>query len=934
MNCYPRVYIILSMLACLYAGQHVAAETFFTYSGRLSSASENANGLYDFQFTLFQTPQSGTPIAYCQVSNVRAAQGQFTAELRFTNSISASGELWLSTGVRTNGSTAPYANLEPRQNIGIVPRAALARKAEEAANLTGGGSNLTNISGAAITSGTITERHFAPGALAGLPVATSTNSGLLGSNMIAQINIAPSLFANVAPVPPMGWNSWAALYTANLSERVIVEMADFISTNGLREIGYEYVNLDDGWAGFRKPDGNLEADPERFPHGIEWLIRYVHSRGLKIGLYFVMGLETNLGNPGSHGHWEQDATYFANLGVDFVKLSFDSGWETWPEVYKLYQRFIAAWQSTGRPAFINASVHHFEPWMARGLNSWHMVCEGDATGSFYNLLMRLDCCSPTAFAVSKGHWLDMDFISARTPTLQSYKVEFGMHALLAGQILVPGFPPEMMSVLTNTEVIAVLKDPAGIPAHVASRAPDGSWEAWVRPLSDSNSKAVGILNRHYAPVRARVRWADIGLPPGVATVRDLWSHSTVAFARDSFELTVPPLSLALFKISPGAPSPFHPGQNFLSEQQWLPGMVNGLGTDYIQYFPPTRDRNFDGSPLAIKSRTYARGLALTADGQIEFFLGGMAKAFYAELGLDTHFPGDFEAKVVISADGTPVFGETLRFGDEPLPIRIPVAGAQVLRIATLSLKPASRLQHVTLGNARVVAEEPKADAASERLSRRLGDFGSCFSFPLTSAFVQSSATNGSVTWSGPRSARLSIMPAVQASAGFRAVASIDGAPGLAPDGSPSDKLNWSRPFAFSCSFSWDAANAAPGSLLRIWIGANREHQAFAPEESGIGFEVGPGSRVFLLARSGAILKREDSGAAIAGAGLVKHTVAVSSCGDGELSLYVDGELVGSWLGGPTSIGKPSHDAATCELLGTKITANAQCVIHALTAAWD
>jgi alpha-galactosidase len=921
-------------------------ETAFNYSGQLADSGKPAEGLYDLRFRLMSAAKGGIELGVCNVTLIPVSSGKFTTVLRFDPTLFTGEPRWLELHVRTNGSEV-FSVLQPRQLVGTVPAAVVAQIAQNAQhatiadNLTGGGAVLTNIDGASIKPGSITAVQLAPGAVtAAFPVATTTNSGLLSSNLMVQMGIAPSFFSSVAPVPPMGWNSWAAGYSSELSEEAIIAIAEYVVSHGLDKIGYEYVNLDDGWAGYRKPDGNLEANTNRFPHGIKWLIDYVHSRGLKIGLYFVMGPQTNLRTPGSHGYWEQDAAYFAGLGVDYVKLSYDSGNESWPEVYDLYQRFIAAWQATGKPAFMNASVHHFEPWMARTLNSWHYVCQGDANGSFMNMLMRLDCCSPFTFAVSQGHWIDADFIFIRTQTAQEYRVEFGMHALLAGQILLPGFPAKAMEVLTNAAVIAVLKDPAGIPGYVAATGPSKSYQVWVRPLGSltGDTKAVGVLNRSLnQTLDVPIRWNDIGLAEGPATVVDLWARSTIAFATNSYTVRVPPASLALFKISSGVCSPFAPGLNYLSDQQWLAGMTNGLWTNNVQWYPPFMNKNHDGSPLTLQGRVYARGVSLAAAGHIEYFLGGRVHSFYAVIGLDDHYNNCGKAKVLISVDNKLVFDSgTLEPGASPKVARIPLKGGQVMAIETLSLTPAPGTWHVTFGDARFVVDD-SLEAANTDLQLSMSDAAlqdDSTDLPLFSQIFRTRAVNGQVSFLGTRCAVLSIQGIANATASI-STGSAEAPAAFTANGDSPDQINWSSRFKIACSFSvgGTAAPLAPGSHFKFVVGAAPEANNAALADKAIGFELDGNYELHVLVHDGATLKRHATGISLVPSGLTKHTIALTSNGAGQVSLWIDGEPTSTWDGAPVGQSRAFHTAIVGELANGAEAAAAKVFIHSVRVGW-
>jgi alpha-galactosidase len=126
---------------------------------------------------------------------------------------------------------------------------------------------------------------------------------------------------NLAPTPPMGWNSWNK-FACNVSEQLIRQQADAMAASGMKAAGYQYIVIDDCWQKSRDADGNIQADPERFPSGIKALADYVHSKGLKFGLYSDAGSLTCGGRPGSAGHEFQDARQYARWGVDYLKYDW------------------------------------------------------------------------------------------------------------------------------------------------------------------------------------------------------------------------------------------------------------------------------------------------------------------------------------------------------------------------------------------------------------------------------------------------------------------------------------------------------------------------------------------------------------------------------------------------------------------------------------
>ena len=141
---------------------------------------------------------------------------------------------------------------------------------------------------------------------------------LVISSLFCWQDISAQKFEGLADTPPMGWNSWNK-FACNINEKLIREIADAMVETGLRDMGYVYLNLDDCWHGQRDSLGFIQADPEKFPSGMKALADYVHSKGLKIGLYSDAGRSTCGGRPGSFGHEYQDALQYAKWGIDYLK---------------------------------------------------------------------------------------------------------------------------------------------------------------------------------------------------------------------------------------------------------------------------------------------------------------------------------------------------------------------------------------------------------------------------------------------------------------------------------------------------------------------------------------------------------------------------------------------------------------------------------------
>jgi alpha-galactosidase len=366
----------------------------------------------------------------------------------------------------------------------------------------------------------------------------------------------------VARTPPMGWNSWNKFACKGLNEQVVRATADAIATNGMKDAGYQYVNIDDCWQTGRDADGNIIVDAEKFPSGLKALADYIHSKGLKFGVYTDVGTKTCAGRPGSIGHEYQDARQYAAWGVDYLK---EDWCHTLPgqnaeSSYTLMRDALAA---TGRPiVFSLCEWGSNKPWLWAGPvgNLWRATgdiqdcwdCKkqwgGNGVAQIIDLMAGLESYS------GPGHWNDPDMLEVGNGgmTTEEYRAHFSMWALFAAPLLVgtdiANMSADTRSILLNRAVIAVDQDPLG---HAGSRVKkEGDTEVWSRQLADGG-RAVVLLNRSANPVSIGVAWTDIGYPSGLrATVRDLWTDKETKDQAGNYAAQVPSHGVVMVTIEP------------------------------------------------------------------------------------------------------------------------------------------------------------------------------------------------------------------------------------------------------------------------------------------------------------------------------------------------------------------------------------------------
>ena len=353
----------------------------------------------------------------------------------------------------------------------------------------------------------------------------------------------------VALLPPMGFNSWY-LYNFSVNEATMENIADQMATNGMLAAGYQYVNLDDGWAGYRDTNNVMVADTNRFPDGIQALADYVHAKGLKFGLYTVGGPSTCAGFPGSAGYEVLDANTYASWGVDYVKFEGCDlpWWELNPNQQTMSLRMGEALLHCGRPMVFSLSIGYVENWIPNYCNLPRGT--GDLNGTWTNILAHIDTVAGMPFQGRPGMYNDPDVVDLRGGFNATEEMSiFSMWCMLAAPLITPTVNPGVLYILTNTEAIAVDQDAAGIQGTCV--ASNNNAQVWCKPLGGSNTGtvAVTLFNRGTNAVNITANWSDVGLSPGVATVRDLWAHAGLGTFTNSYSANIPGHGVQMLKVA-------------------------------------------------------------------------------------------------------------------------------------------------------------------------------------------------------------------------------------------------------------------------------------------------------------------------------------------------------------------------------------------------
>lgn len=381
------------------------------------------------------------------------------------------------------------------------------------------------------------------------------------------VALTDSAWAAIAPTPPMGWNSWNK-FGCNVSEDMIKEMADAMVSSGMRDAGYQYIVIDDCWQVDRDADGNIVPDPERFPHGMKALADYVHSLGLKFGLYSCAGSLTCQGRPGSKGYQYQDARTYAKWGVDYLKFDWCSN--DGQNAEAAYRTMSEALKAAGRPiVFSICEWGENKAWeWAKGIGHlWRVTpdiracfdCSFDWGG--VGVLQCIDADADLYPYAGPGHWNDAEMLEVGNGELTHDEnvAHFSMWSMLAAPLMsgndLRSMDYETLQILTNKEVIAVDQDSLGQQGIRFMKM--GDREIWAKPLSGKEI-AVCFLNRGTSEWNLDYNWhdqtmyfaRDINFKKYEYTVRDLWKHENIGTSEDRLKATIPGHACIMVRLTP------------------------------------------------------------------------------------------------------------------------------------------------------------------------------------------------------------------------------------------------------------------------------------------------------------------------------------------------------------------------------------------------
>jgi alpha-galactosidase len=375
---------------------------------------------------------------------------------------------------------------------------------------------------------------------------------------------ASSRAQQVAQTPPMGWNSWN-YFASKVDDKGVRAAADEIVATGMKDAGYIYVNIDDTWEGKRDENGVLHTN-EKFPD-MKALADYVHSKGLKLGIYSGPGEKTCAGYPASLGHEEQDAKMYAEWGIDYLKYDLcsfrqdvmakqapDDKAAQMKLMYEAYDKMGKALKATGRPIVYSLCQYGWDSvweWAPQvGGNLWRTT--GDIQANWNSVYSILSAQEGLENYAGPGHWNDPDMLEVGNGRLniRENRSHFSMWAMLAAPLLagndLPNMKPEVKEILTKKDVIAIDQDKLG---KQASRVySEGEVDVWVRDLS-GGAKAIAVLNAgsdRYSTHPFHLSLSKLGLH-GEQKGKDLWAGTDITLT-DNMPLEIASHDILLVKI--------------------------------------------------------------------------------------------------------------------------------------------------------------------------------------------------------------------------------------------------------------------------------------------------------------------------------------------------------------------------------------------------
>nr|WKF60553.1 Alpha-galactosidase A [Paraburkholderia busanensis] len=501
--------------------------------------------------------------------------------------------------------------------------------------------------------------------------------------------------------PPMGWNSWNT-FACNDTEAIIKSVADAIASNGMAAAGYQYVTVDDCWVGGRNATtGQLYSNATTFPDGIQALAAYVHSKGLKFGLYTSAGTNTCAGlahgtrpasyppgvGAGSLGHEAVDAQTFANWGVDYIKMDYCGG------NLSAFPAMRAGIAATGRTMYLSIN-----PYSANTTLTTNFATDGtlyvpayadmsrisqDISAKFTSVTSIIDTSAADAAWAVPGYFNDMDMLEVGNGmTADQDTAHFAMWAMMSSGLNagndVRSQSAATQALLTNSAIIAVNQDPLALQAVLDTPDSSATLQVWTKPLSANGTRAVALLNRGSTAAPITVNFANLGLG-GPVQATNLVSGASLGTVTQSLTQTVPATGVVLVKLAGSDPVAVN---GPLAPQGWIWSTVQS-GTVAVKaangVSPPVGATA--AGAVVVHGSSYIDGITVNAPAQLVYRLNGRCTTFQSDIGLDAAAQGAGTVDYQVWADNVELYDSGLVTSATPVKtVRVSVAGRNSLRL--------------------------------------------------------------------------------------------------------------------------------------------------------------------------------------------------------------------------------------------------------------
>jgi alpha-galactosidase len=395
---------------------------------------------------------------------------------------------------------------------------------------------------------------------------------LLVAIMLMTVFLHAQKFKGLAMTPPMGWNSWNTFQT-NISEQLVKGTADIMISSGMKDAGYTYIVLDDGWMAKERDSitGDLIPDPEKFPNGMKTVIDYVHSKGLKFGLYNCAGTKTCAGYPGTRGYEYQDARFYASLGIDYLKYDWcNTDGLTAKEAYTTMSKALKA---AGRPVvFSLCEWGNNQPWKwAKPVGElWRTT--GDIAAIFTGIksygswhangvMTIVDMQDTLRKYAGPGHWNDPDMLEVGNGmSVNEDRSHFSLWCMMAAPLMAGNdlrkMSKETVYILTNKNAIAVNQDSLGIQGFRQNTT--DSIEMWIKPLQN-DEWAVCFLNSSMKESPVSFNWKNSSINDDVSgrelntvknvyRLKDIWKNADMGTTEKPLKAVIGPHDVLMLRL--------------------------------------------------------------------------------------------------------------------------------------------------------------------------------------------------------------------------------------------------------------------------------------------------------------------------------------------------------------------------------------------------